>query len=212
MNYLVIEGYKDAAEKFSRETGIPPPGDLMAIEERMRVRNDIQSGNIDEAIDKINNAHADLLDSHPRIAFHLQQQRIMELIKKGKIEEALVLSQDELAPRAELHKEFLRELERTMSALVWYGHSTAGGKEVAAIGNEVSSRMKVANEVNAALLAVQCQEHESKLPSLLRLLHHQQEVLGGKMNFPKIIDYSASTFKGEAKLTDIGNTFQVHIT
>jgi len=54
MNYLVIEGYKDAAEKFSQESGLQPSVDLLYIEERMNIRNTIQSGNIDEAIEKVN--------------------------------------------------------------------------------------------------------------------------------------------------------------
>ena len=54
MNYLVIEGYKDAAEKFSRESGISPNIDLTSIEDRMNIRNAIQSGDVDGAIEKVN--------------------------------------------------------------------------------------------------------------------------------------------------------------
>jgi hypothetical protein len=42
MNYLVIEGYKDAAEKFSSEAGIPPQVDLSSIEDRMKIRHAVQ--------------------------------------------------------------------------------------------------------------------------------------------------------------------------
>uniref|UniRef100_A0A2P2LFR7 Glucose-induced degradation protein 8 homolog isoform X2 n=1 Tax=Rhizophora mucronata TaxID=61149 RepID=A0A2P2LFR7_RHIMU len=42
-----------------------------------------------------------ILDTNPQLFFHLQQQRMIELIRKGKIEEALEFAQAELAPRGE---------------------------------------------------------------------------------------------------------------
>jgi hypothetical protein len=192
MNYLVIEGYKDAAERFSRETGVTPSGELAAIEERMHVRAAIQRGALSEAISRINDLEPDLLDSHPRLAFHLQQQRMIELIKAGKIEDALLFAQEELAPRAECHPEYLRELERTMALLVM-----DSGKEVLM---DTAHRVKVANEVNSALLAIQSQENESRLPAMLRLLHHLQEQLAKKVSFPRIIDFSTAKF--DISLTD----------
>lgn len=42
-----------------------------------------------------------ILDTNPQLFFHLQQQRLIELIRAGKIEEALEFAQEELAPRGE---------------------------------------------------------------------------------------------------------------
>lgn len=42
-----------------------------------------------------------ILDTNPHLFFHLQQQRLIELIRNGKIEEALEFAQEELAPRGE---------------------------------------------------------------------------------------------------------------
>ena len=42
-----------------------------------------------------------ILDTNPQLYFHLQQQRLIELIRSGKIEEALEFAQEELAPRGE---------------------------------------------------------------------------------------------------------------
>jgi hypothetical protein len=42
-----------------------------------------------------------ILDTNPQLFFHLQQQRLIELIRCGKIEEALEFAQEELAPRGE---------------------------------------------------------------------------------------------------------------
>ncbi len=54
MNYLIIQGYKDAAEKFSKETCVAPEMDLNSITDRMTIRKAIEAGQIDEAIEKVN--------------------------------------------------------------------------------------------------------------------------------------------------------------
>lgn len=101
MNYLVIEGYKDAAEKFSSEAGIKPFMDLNSIEARMHIRTAVQQGNIEDAIDRVNDLDPEILDANPRLYFHLLQQQLIELIRDGKTMEALTFAQEDLAPHGE---------------------------------------------------------------------------------------------------------------
>ena len=54
MDYLVSEGYPGAAEKFAQETNLCQPADIESIRERVRVRNAIHSGRIDEAVSLVN--------------------------------------------------------------------------------------------------------------------------------------------------------------
>lgn len=54
MDYLVIEGYKDAAERFSSESGLSPQVDLESIENRMKIRSAIQRGDVEDAIGRVN--------------------------------------------------------------------------------------------------------------------------------------------------------------
>lgn len=55
MDYLVNEGYPAAAKKFASEANIPhPAGDYENINDRVDIRNDIISGDIQSAIEKIN--------------------------------------------------------------------------------------------------------------------------------------------------------------
>ena len=102
--------------------------DLGTITDRMSVRKAIQCGNVQDAIEKVNDLnpevsiwnisfslkymallsqvkvlllHLQILDTNPQLFFHLQQQRLIELIRCGKIEEALEFAQEELAPRGE---------------------------------------------------------------------------------------------------------------
>ena len=40
-----------------------------------------------------------ILDTNPQLHFHLQQQKLIELIRAGKVNEALEFAQEELATR-----------------------------------------------------------------------------------------------------------------
>lgn len=62
MDYLVVEGYKSAAEEFSRETGIPSAVELATIESRMCIREAVQRGDVEEAIERVN-------DLNPEVSF-----------------------------------------------------------------------------------------------------------------------------------------------
>eukprot|EP00842_Homolaphlyctis_polyrhiza_P004372 jgi/Hompol1/4936/HPOL_000456-RA len=188
MNYLVIEGYKDAAEKFSKESGLVPSIDLASIEDRMNIRNAIQSGRVDDAIEKVNDLDPEILDTNPRLFFHLQQQKLIELIRAGKVDKAIEFAQEELAPRGEenasdfLTPEFLEELERTMALLAFEDTFKSPVGDLL----DHSQRQKTASELNAAILTAQCQEKDPKLPSLLKMLVWAQNQLEEKMVFPKI--------------------------
>lgn len=75
MDYLVIEGYKSAAQEFSDEAGITPPVDIESIESRMVIREALQRGDVEEAVTRVN-------DLNPEVGFlsiiqaHLGWERI----------------------------------------------------------------------------------------------------------------------------------------
>ncbi|KAJ1656398.1 hypothetical protein IWQ61_004022 [Dispira simplex] len=184
MDYLLVEGYKDAAEKFSQECGLQPGEDLETTQERMRIRFAVQAGNIEEAIERVNDLNPEILDSNPQLYFHLQQQRLIELIRSGQVEEALSFAQEELAPRGEQVPELLDELEKTMTLLAFdpkSGHASPVGFLL-----DYSQRQKTASELNAAILSSMSLPSEPKLPSLVKLLDWTQSQLGEKVQFPRI--------------------------
>jgi hypothetical protein len=65
MNYLVVEGYKDAAEQFSIESGLAPMVDIASIQDRMDIRRAVQSGNVDAAIERVNDLNPDVSSKPP---------------------------------------------------------------------------------------------------------------------------------------------------
>ena len=54
MDYLVTHGYPSAAQKFAVEANIPPKADVESIQERVEIRDAIHSGDIQSAIEKVN--------------------------------------------------------------------------------------------------------------------------------------------------------------
>ena len=93
MNYFVTEGYVEAAEQFQQESGTAPGVDLATITDRMVIRQAVQGGQIEEAIDKVNDLNPEILEHQRELYFHLQQQRLIELIKLGDADGALTFAQ-----------------------------------------------------------------------------------------------------------------------
>lgn len=54
MDYLITNGYPAAAKKFAIEANIQPKADVESIQQRVEIRTAIHSGNIQAAIEKIN--------------------------------------------------------------------------------------------------------------------------------------------------------------
>ncbi|KZS96121.1 hypothetical protein SISNIDRAFT_407865 [Sistotremastrum niveocremeum HHB9708] len=192
MEYLVIEGYKSAAEEFSQEADLQdtPPIDFDAIESRLSIKDAVQRGDLREAIEKVNDLNPEILDTNPQLYFHLHQQRLIELIRQGRISDALQFAQEELAPRGEENPEFLNELERTMALLAFdptQSPSAAGGapSEIADL-LQPAQRMKTATELNTAILESLSQGKEAKLMGLTRLLVWGESMLSERAEFPKV--------------------------
>ena len=72
MDYLVIEGYKSAAEEFSQEAGIESSVDFESIESRMNIREALQRGDVSDAIAKVND-----LDPEVSLRPHMLHERII---------------------------------------------------------------------------------------------------------------------------------------
>ncbi len=125
--------------------------------------------------------------------FHLHQQKLIEMIRNGCIEEALEYAQEQLAPKGESNPEFLIELEKTMSLFVLDPITVNGDLY------DPYHRVKVANEINSAILVSQGHEQGSKLPSLLKMLLWSQEQLSSKAVFPKINNLVDCTFEIETQ-------------
>ncbi|PRD26998.1 UNVERIFIED_CONTAM: Glucose-induced degradation protein 8-like protein [Trichonephila clavipes] len=186
MNYLVTEGFKGAAERFRIESGVQPSVDLDTLDERIKIRDAIQNGKIQEAIEMVNNLHPELLDCDRYLFFHLQQQHLIELIRERNIEEALKYAQEQLAERGEENREVLSELERTLALLAF------DEPERSPFGDLLhpSHRQEIASEVNASILEMENRDSTTpKIATLMRvMLWIQEELEKKKVKYPKMTD------------------------
>jgi len=185
MNYLVTEGFKEAAEKFRVESGIQPSVDLDTLDDRIKIREAIQDGHIQRAISLVNDIHPELLDNNRYLYFHLQQQHLIELIREQRVEEALAYAQSHLAEQGEENPEILSELERVLALLAFEDPDNSPFGELL----HQSQRQKVASELNAAVLEMENREQTPKLANLLKLLlWSQQQLDSKKVKYPKMTD------------------------
>ncbi|XP_019720616.1 glucose-induced degradation protein 8 homolog isoform X1 [Hippocampus comes] len=192
MNYLVTEGFKEAAEKFRMESGIEPTVDLDSLDERIKIREMILKGQIQEAIALINSLHPELLDTNRYLYFHLQQQHLIELIRLRETELALEFAQTQLAEQGEESRECLTEMERTLALLAF------DNPEESPFGDllNMMQRQKVWSEVNQAVLDHENRESTPKLAKLLKLLlWAQNELDQKKVKYPKMTDLSTGTIE-----------------
>ncbi|KAJ8916227.1 hypothetical protein NQ315_016366 [Exocentrus adspersus] len=191
MNYLVTEGFKEAAEKFQQESGVLPSVDLQTLDDRIRIRDAIMTGRIQEATALINQLHPELLDNDRYLYFHLQQLHLIELIRNNRIEEALAFAQSHLSEAGEEDPSVLSELERTVALLAFEDPLNSPFGDLLA----PSHRQKVASEVNAAILKMEHHETTApKISTLLKLILWAQDKLNKKnVKYPKMTDLASAT-------------------
>ncbi|PRP85898.1 hypothetical protein PROFUN_06172 [Planoprotostelium fungivorum] len=173
MNYFMIEGYKEAAQNFQQESAAV---DLETISERVNIRNLMESGRVEEAVECTNDMNPEILDTNSALFFHIQQQRLIELIRENRTMDALQFAQQQLAAQGEENPEFLEELEKTMALLAFDDHTSTPLSHLMSL----RQRIKIASELNAAILLSQKQDKDPKLPFLIKMTKWSQETLGDK--------------------------------
>uniref|UniRef100_A0A0K8TTV3 Putative lish motif-containing protein n=1 Tax=Tabanus bromius TaxID=304241 RepID=A0A0K8TTV3_TABBR len=190
MNYLVTEGFKEAAEKFQMEAGLEPSVELSSLDDRILIREAVQNGRIQEATHLVNQLHPELLDNDRYLFFHLQQLQLIELIRAGKIDEALTFAQTKLCEAGESIPDALSELERTLALLAFEKPQNSPFADLL----EQSHRREVASELNAAILKMEHQEESSpKILYLLKMILWAQSQLDSRdINYPKMKDLATA--------------------
>ncbi|CAL9214502.1 unnamed protein product [Arabidopsis halleri] len=181
MNFLVVEGYLEAVEKFQKESGTKPEVDSASISDRLAVLEAIESGNLDDAVEKLNATNPEILKTN----FFLNQQRFIERIRMGMTdEEALEFAEKELKPLVEQSQAFLEELEKTMAILCCLDLPNIPEAVRELLDN--SRWFKTAAEVNAAILTSQTGLKCPKLLHLLKMLIWTQNQLDEKVEYPRM--------------------------
>lgn len=191
MNYLVMAGYKEAADSFERETGLEANVTKKWMDERISIREALSAGEIPAAIDKVNDLDPGLLEENPQIYFHLQQQQLIEMIRQEDLEGAVQFAQSELASWGEDNPTFLDELEQVMGLLAFEHPEDSPFGDLM----HVSHREKVASELNAAIMEKLGQRSASGISNLMKVVHWSQSQLEkANARFLKLTDMAEGKF------------------
>lgn len=70
--YLLIEGFSEAAVEFARETGLPHDIDHEMIQERMGIRDAVEEGRVEEAVRRVNELDP---EASPHFSFTIGHER-----------------------------------------------------------------------------------------------------------------------------------------
>ncbi|CAO1355115.1 unnamed protein product [Diamesa hyperborea] len=190
MDFLLVEGYKEAAEKFQEESGVESSVDLSTLDNRILIREAVQTGRIQESISLVNSLHPELLDNDRYLYFHLQQLHLIELIRDGKIEEALTFAQTKISEAGETNPEVLNELERTLALLAFEKPQNSPFSDLL----DQTHRQKVASELNAAILNIEHKSSQSpRIMNVLKLiLWAQSELDKRNISYTKMVDLTTA--------------------
>ncbi|KAF2800078.1 hypothetical protein K505DRAFT_264468 [Melanomma pulvis-pyrius CBS 109.77] len=173
MDYLISEGYPRAAEKFAKEANMQLPVEEESIQSRVEIRKAIYAGDIDTAVNKINDLNPQILDTDPALHFALLRLQLIELIRTctstatSDITPALNFASSQLAPRAATNPDFLKDLELTMSLLIFLPSDNLQTQLAELL--KPSLRRDIASRVNEAILCSVGARGEARIRSLVRL-------------------------------------------
>ncbi|KAI3320071.1 ran binding protein in the microtubule-organising centre [Xylariaceae sp. AK1471] len=194
LDYLTVAGYPNAAAKFSSEANLKPQQSTSAIQQRLRIQTFIHKGEIENAIQELNEVYPSILDHNHSLLFALLRLQLVELIRNCNnspdrdITVALKFAQTKLGPKATTKTEFLEDLEKTMSLLVFPQDDSLDPSLSALL--QPSLRRDVADQVNQAILELQQQRKEAAIRQLVQMRAWSEEVTRKetKRDLPASID------------------------
>jgi len=173
MDYLVREGYKEAAEKFEKEAKVEVLPKVDQLEQKTEIKNAILSGEIKKAISLINDLRPGLLDENHYLLFNLQLQQLIEFIRCKQSEKAIKFAQENLTVIINDNQKYLEPLEQVMSLLVYDDVANSPFKDLVTI----PQRHKVWRAVNKEFMSHQNDSSPPKLTELVCLLNWSQDQL-----------------------------------
>ncbi|KAI1383648.1 CTLH/CRA C-terminal to lish motif domain-containing protein [Hypoxylon trugodes] len=178
LDYLTVAGYPNAAAKFSTEANLSPQQPSAAILARQQIQNSIHRGEIEGAIRALNDLDPSILDKDEPLHFALLRLQLVELIREsrpgGDIGPALEFAQTQLGPKAPRTPQFLEDLEKTMSLLV-FDHDNLDPSLKALLHPDL--RKNVADEVNKAILESQNQRRDAAIRHLVQMRAWSEDIV-----------------------------------
>eukprot|EP00730_Choanoeca_flexa_P018999 TRINITY_DN9266_c0_g1_i1.p1 TRINITY_DN9266_c0_g1~~TRINITY_DN9266_c0_g1_i1.p1 ORF type:complete len:223 (+),score=58.69 TRINITY_DN9266_c0_g1_i1:436-1104(+) len=182
LDYLLVEGFQDAAECFANEAQLEAESDLSAVAKRMNIRKAVEAGHIETAFDLVNDLNPAIFDANPSLYFQLRLQQLIELVREGKTAESLKFAQEELTPLTRDSDSQLAKVEEAISLLVFAKQDESLSGHLM----QQAQRQHLASNINAAILKAEGKSSSSKLSNMVRLMDWSQERLKPHASFPEM--------------------------
>uniref|UniRef100_A0A158PC87 CTLH domain-containing protein n=1 Tax=Angiostrongylus cantonensis TaxID=6313 RepID=A0A158PC87_ANGCA len=166
--------FLEAAELLCQESGLElPKDDIKNLDARMNIRCAIIEGRLEDALRLVKELCPTLLDENREVRFHLMQQNLIEMIRRGEMEKSLEYAQENLSNDNMLTDTQLERLEKTFALLAFEKPSESPfGKLL-----DQSQRQMVSTEVNGAVLRALNRPAAPRLEALLRMIVWAQKQL-----------------------------------
>ncbi|GMR56866.1 hypothetical protein PMAYCL1PPCAC_27061, partial [Pristionchus mayeri] len=165
IEYLVIEGYPDAARTLAAEANVRlDEQDWEGIEKRVAIKKDILAGRIAEAIEKLDVLCPGMIARDDSVRFDLYQQRFLELVREDDIEQALNWSSEKLSSE-DLDDEKMARLEQACTLAAFSDPTECKYSDLL----EQGQRDGVAETVNSAILKAQGKPSCSRVETMFKM-------------------------------------------
>ncbi|KAH9411945.1 hypothetical protein HK407_02g03910 [Ordospora pajunii] len=191
LEYLDCEGMGDVAVEFANDVGISF-AKSSSLSQRTEIRNEIESGDIDTAISRINDINPEIIDRNTNMYYFLMEHKACELsvqIKNACVADAT----NDAVPLLEEVIEFIRSelYDLAIGDLCLMAH-LEDLLEFVIFDSEESGiskrRKKLAAYVNRQILEIHGAE-ESKLRSMLAVMVSAEKSLTETHKFPTFAQY-----------------------
>eukprot|EP01090_Pellita_catalonica_P011041 TRINITY_DN22520_c0_g1_i1.p1 TRINITY_DN22520_c0_g1~~TRINITY_DN22520_c0_g1_i1.p1 ORF type:complete len:245 (+),score=43.31 TRINITY_DN22520_c0_g1_i1:52-786(+) len=167
LRYLILKGHSETAMALLREARLEGTEEknLEKIKERKQIVGLVKGGDVGKGIELVNKHFPKLFAENLKIAFKMYSQEWIELIRKGNIEEALLYAQNNFTHFDSAESPYFHSLQEILP-LIAYEHPA---ESPAADHFSVESRLKLAEELNTAILMSQGIRASNDLQRLLHL-------------------------------------------
>lgn len=202
LDYLTMEGYPNAAANFSKEANLQPLQESASIQARQDIQNCIHSGDIQTAIETLNELDPEILDNDRALHFSLLRLQLVELIRScnasgGDITPALNFATSQLGPRAPTNPKFLEDLERTMALLLFPPENLE--PQLASL-LDPALRREAAASVNQAILDKYLRRREAAIRQLVKMRAWAEVKARGRgTSLPERLDIGMQGEEGERR-------------
>ncbi|VWU49923.1 RanBPM and CLTH-like protein, putative [Hepatocystis sp. ex Piliocolobus tephrosceles] len=185
MNFFCVHRMYDVAKEFQKEANVKPDMPIETIKIRHLIQTEILNNNIENAIEHIKNLDQGILKKHKDIIFYLKKQQLLKLILNSNINEAILYSQQELAPHINEKPYLLSEIDDIMLLMAFQDFNNDEAKKII---QKVEKKKNTLKRIDDIILNYYNIDSESTLEYIVKNVLFTQNLLSEKYpcSIPKL--------------------------